>query len=122
MMSMPPKTKKSRDHSTVDLVTAFVVAIVMVPAVWALGTFVLMTTWNWFIPDITGWKPLTFWAAAGVAAVKGLLFLHAATDKKEGVEVTSTATVHCFSVVFTEVGVLISLLFLAGVAHHFLVA
>ena len=35
---------------------------------------VVMFLWNAIIPDVTGWKPLTFWQAVGLLILFKILF------------------------------------------------
>ena len=35
---------------------------------------VVMFLWNTIIPDVTGWKPLTFWQAVGILILFKILF------------------------------------------------
>ena len=38
------------------------------------ASFVFMKMYNWFIPSITNWNPITYWMAFGVDCVLSVLF------------------------------------------------
>ena len=40
----------------------------------ALGGAVVRLLWNWLVPSIVGWRPVTFWEALGVLALCRILF------------------------------------------------
>ncbi len=37
-------------------------------------TFVVMSLWNWIIPPVVGWHPITFWQALGLLVLSKILF------------------------------------------------
>ena len=39
------------------------------------GSFVFMKIYNWFIPSITNWNPITYWMAFGIDCVLSALFV-----------------------------------------------
>jgi hypothetical protein len=39
-----------------------------------VGGEVVMHLWNWLIPSLVGWGPLTFWKAVGLLALCRILF------------------------------------------------
>jgi hypothetical protein len=39
-----------------------------------IGGEVVMHLWNWLLPDIFGWKQVTFWQALGLLALSRILF------------------------------------------------
>lgn len=45
-------------------------------AVLAVGVFglIVMGLWNWIIPPVTGWHPLTYWQALGLLVLSKILF------------------------------------------------
>jgi hypothetical protein len=49
-------------------------AIVGIFAFMALGGFVVETLWNRLLPDIFGWRTITFWQAIGLMVLARLLF------------------------------------------------
>ena len=40
----------------------------------AIGGEVVMHLWNWLLPPIFGWPPITFWQALGMLALCRILF------------------------------------------------
>lgn len=39
-----------------------------------LGGGVVRFLWNWLVPSIFGWRPITFWEALGMLALSRILF------------------------------------------------
>jgi hypothetical protein len=50
-----------------------VIAVPMAVLVAALVCLVLMALWNSLTPDLFGWKPITFWQAAGLLILSRIL-------------------------------------------------
>lgn len=40
----------------------------------AIGGEVVRQLWNWLVPAIFGWRPITFWQAVGLLALCRILF------------------------------------------------
>jgi hypothetical protein len=40
----------------------------------AVGGGVVRLLWNWLMPDLFGWSPITFWQALGLLALCRILF------------------------------------------------
>jgi len=40
----------------------------------AIGGEVVQQLWNWLLPPIFGWRPITFWQAIGILALCRILF------------------------------------------------
>ena len=40
----------------------------------ALGGEIVRQLWNWLLPPLFGWRPLTFWQALGMLALCRILF------------------------------------------------
>ena len=40
----------------------------------ALGGEVVRQLWNWLLPPLFGWRPITFWQALGILALCRILF------------------------------------------------
>ena len=40
----------------------------------AIGGEIVMQLWNWLLPAIFGWRPITFWQALGILALCRILF------------------------------------------------
>lgn len=40
----------------------------------AIGGEVVLQLWNWLLPPLFGWRPLTFWQALGMLALCRILF------------------------------------------------
>ncbi len=40
----------------------------------AVGGGVVQQLWNWLVPTIFGWRPVTFWQALGLLALCRILF------------------------------------------------
>ena len=40
----------------------------------AIGGEVVMRLWNWLLPTLFGWRPITFWQALGLLALCRILF------------------------------------------------
>ncbi len=40
----------------------------------ALGGEVVLQLWNWLLPPLFGWHPITFWQALGILALCRILF------------------------------------------------
>ena len=40
----------------------------------ALGGQVVMRLWNWLLPELFGWRQITFWQALGLLALCRILF------------------------------------------------
>ncbi len=40
----------------------------------ALFSFVVMNLWNWILPAVAGWHPITFWQALGLLILSKILF------------------------------------------------
>ena len=49
-------------------------AIVAIPLFIFIGGEVVMHLWNWLLPPLFGWKPLTFWQALGLLVLIRVLF------------------------------------------------
>lgn len=39
-----------------------------------LGGEIVMQLWNWLLPSLFGWRPITFWQAIGLLALCRILF------------------------------------------------
>jgi hypothetical protein len=39
-----------------------------------LFSFVVMSLWNWLMPTLFGWRPITFWQAMGILVLSKILF------------------------------------------------
>jgi hypothetical protein len=40
----------------------------------AIGGEIVRLLWNWLLPSIFGWRPITFWQAIGLLALSRILF------------------------------------------------
>jgi hypothetical protein len=40
----------------------------------ALGGEIVRLLWNWLLPELFGWRPITFWQALGLLALCRILF------------------------------------------------
>jgi hypothetical protein len=40
----------------------------------ALGGYIVMSLWNWLLPPLFAWSPITFWQALGLLALCRILF------------------------------------------------
>jgi hypothetical protein len=40
----------------------------------AIGGEIVQQLWNWLLPAIVGWRPITFWQALGLLALCRILF------------------------------------------------
>jgi hypothetical protein len=40
----------------------------------SLGGVIVQQLWNWLLPPLFGWRPLTFWQALGMLALCRILF------------------------------------------------
>ena len=40
----------------------------------ALGGELVLQLWNWLLPPLFGWRPVTFWQALGILALCRILF------------------------------------------------
>jgi hypothetical protein len=40
----------------------------------AVFGFVVMSLWNWLMPALFGWHPITFWQALGILVLSKILF------------------------------------------------
>jgi len=49
-------------------------AIVGMAAFIAVGGALVMLLWNWLLPNLFGWRLITFWQAVGVLALCRILF------------------------------------------------
>lgn len=49
-------------------------AIVGISLFIAIGGEVVLHLWNWLLPTIFGWRPITFWQAVGILALCRILF------------------------------------------------
>ena len=52
----------------------FVVGPLALVAFIAIGGEVVMHLWNWLVPALTGWRPITFWQALGLLVLSRILF------------------------------------------------
>jgi hypothetical protein len=50
------------------------VAIVAMVLFTAIGGELVLHLWNWLLPSLFGWRPLTFWQAVGMLALCRILF------------------------------------------------
>lgn len=57
----------------IKILTATGFAVIAL-ALAALFGWALMALWNWIVPDLTGWKPLTYWKAWGLFILCSILF------------------------------------------------
>jgi len=48
--------------------------LLVVPLFIFIGGTVVMQLWNWLMPALFGWHPLTFWQALGLLALCRILF------------------------------------------------
>ena len=37
-------------------------------------SFAVMNLWNWILPSVVGWHPITFWQALGLLVLSKILF------------------------------------------------
>lgn len=49
----------------------FIIGMVFVVIV---GGQIVMRLWNWLLPELFGWKAITFWQAWGILALTRILF------------------------------------------------
>lgn len=49
-------------------------AILVMLLLVVLGGVVVLLLWNWLLPAIFGWPPITFWQALGILALCRILF------------------------------------------------
>jgi hypothetical protein len=49
-------------------------AIIATAAFVAIGGEVVRLLWNWLLPMLFGWHPITFWQAVGILALCRILF------------------------------------------------
>jgi hypothetical protein len=49
-------------------------AIVAIPLFIGIGGAAVQLLWNWLMPPIFGWRPITFWQALGLLALCRILF------------------------------------------------
>jgi len=40
----------------------------------AVFSFVVMSLWNWILPGVVGWHPITYWQALGLLVLSKILF------------------------------------------------
>ena len=40
----------------------------------AVFSFIVMQLWNWIVPPVVGWHPITFWQALGLLVLSKILF------------------------------------------------
>lgn len=40
----------------------------------AIGGGIVLQLWNWLLPSLFGWRPITFWQALGLLALCRILF------------------------------------------------
>jgi len=40
----------------------------------AIGSEIVMRLWNWLLPPLFGWRPITVWQALGILALCRILF------------------------------------------------
>src|SRR6187549_3860548 len=52
----------------------FVAVPVGIVVFMAIGGEVVMYLWNWLLPEIFGWRMITFWQALGLLALCRILF------------------------------------------------
>jgi hypothetical protein len=48
--------------------------LLMMAAVFAALSWLVMRLWNWLTPDLFGWHPITFWQALGLFLLSKILF------------------------------------------------
>ncbi len=48
--------------------------VLIVAAILAILTFVVMRLWNWLTPALFGWHTITFWQALGIIVLCKILF------------------------------------------------
>jgi len=48
-------------------------AVLAIVAVAVFG-FIVMSLWNWILPPVTGWHPITYWQALGLLVLSKILF------------------------------------------------
>lgn len=48
-------------------------AVVVIAAVGLFG-FIVMRLWNWILPPVTGWHPISYWQALGLLVLSKILF------------------------------------------------
>ena len=49
-------------------------APVMIAIFVAIGGQVVQHLWNWLLPELFGWRQITFWQAVGLLALSRILF------------------------------------------------
>jgi hypothetical protein len=52
----------------------FLLAPIAIVAFIVIGGEVVMHLWNWLVPTLFGWRPITFWQAIGLLALCRILF------------------------------------------------
>lgn len=50
------------------------VGIIGMAAFIALGSYIVMSLWNWLLPALFGWRVISFWQALGVLILCRILF------------------------------------------------
>lgn len=67
-------THKFRSKSPIKIVFMIIFGAMAIAALAALFGFIIMSLWNWLMPDIFGLTTLTYWQAVGVFALAKILF------------------------------------------------
>lgn len=57
-----------------NFITGLITIIGMLGVVALLLGLPLMLLWNWIMPEIFYWEPITFWQAVGINLLTGILF------------------------------------------------
>src|SRR5260370_33157526 len=48
--------------------------VLLVAIACAVFGFIVMSLWNWLMPALIGWRPITFWQALGLFILTKILF------------------------------------------------
>jgi hypothetical protein len=57
----------------IRIVRALKIVLLVVIACAVFG-FIVMSLWNWLMPALVGWRPITFWQALGLFILAKILF------------------------------------------------
>ena len=64
----------------IDDMKKFGMFLLFIAAVFGF-TWIVMLLWNWLIPEIIGWKAITYWQAMGLLALAKIFFGFGSGDK-----------------------------------------
>ena len=76
------KKKRTRKETIMKTLQTIPLIIITVCVVAVIVAIPIMLLWNWFVPEVFGWKAIDFWQALALFVLCRLLFADGRGSKK----------------------------------------